>query len=182
VKIDPAERRDMRAAVKGMRTKADKIRALAAAGHERAKMASFLGIRYQHVRNVLVRLEARFPMGVPPSRGTGLAEPAAPLTEWQESGPDQEPTYGSFVIDEHGRIMLPRNVIAALDGEPQRPIPWRFEDGELKLMNRAAGIRWAQELAARSPNAHLISSDALIAERRAEAVREDERYARWRRD
>ena len=65
--------------------------------------------------------------------------------------------------------------------DQRRRIPWRFENGELKLMNRPAGIRWAQELVAKSPNAHLISSDALIAERRAEAAREDERYERWRR-
>jgi hypothetical protein len=173
----------MHAAVKGLRTKADKIRALSAAGYSKQTIASFLRIRYQHVRNVLVHPAATAPVGSRSSRARGFAEPVAePLTEWQESEPDQEPTYGSFVVDDQGRITLPRNVIAALDCEPRRRIPWRFEDGELKLMNHAAGIRWAQELTAKSPNADLISSDALITERRAEAAREEERYARWHRD
>ena len=39
----------------GLPTKAAKIRALDAAGYKRAEIARFLGIRYQHVRNVLIR-------------------------------------------------------------------------------------------------------------------------------
>lgn len=41
--------------VAGLATKADKIRALDAAGYSRADIARHLGIRYQHVRNTLVR-------------------------------------------------------------------------------------------------------------------------------
>jgi hypothetical protein len=41
--------------VKGLTTKADKIRALAKAGYLRTEIADFLGIRYQHVRHVLER-------------------------------------------------------------------------------------------------------------------------------
>lgn len=35
-------------------TKSSKIRALDASGYTRSQIANFLGIRYQHVRNVLV--------------------------------------------------------------------------------------------------------------------------------
>ncbi len=182
VKIDPVKRQHMRAAVKTLRTKADKIRALSAAGYSKPQVASFLGIRYQHVRNVLVRAEQNYPALRQPPRPKGFYEPPpAPMQEWQEAGPDEPPTYGSFVLDEHGRITLPRNVLAALDGEPRRSIPWRFEDGELKLMSRAAGIRFAQSMVAEMKKRHPGSwTDELIAERRAEAVREDERYERWR--
>ena len=38
----------------GLATKSDKIRALAKAGYARAEIAALLGIRYQHVRNVLL--------------------------------------------------------------------------------------------------------------------------------
>lgn len=38
----------------GLETKSDMIRALARAGYMRTEIASFLGIRYQHVRKVLV--------------------------------------------------------------------------------------------------------------------------------
>src|SRR5438445_358348 len=39
----------------GLETKSANIRALAQAGYDRAEIARALGIRYQHVRNVLVR-------------------------------------------------------------------------------------------------------------------------------
>jgi hypothetical protein len=41
--------------VKGLQTTSDKIRALAHAGYDRAQIAKYLDIRYQHVRNVLLR-------------------------------------------------------------------------------------------------------------------------------
>ena len=41
--------------IAGLRTKADKIRALFRAGYSRSEIAQCLGIRYQHARNVLVR-------------------------------------------------------------------------------------------------------------------------------
>jgi len=40
--------------VAGLPTKSAKIRALAAAGLSRSEIAKGLGIRYQHVRNVLI--------------------------------------------------------------------------------------------------------------------------------
>jgi hypothetical protein len=39
--------------IAGLATKSDKIRALARAGYARVEIAALLGIRYQHVRNVL---------------------------------------------------------------------------------------------------------------------------------
>ncbi|MQV31043.1 GIY-YIG nuclease family protein [Sinorhizobium meliloti] len=41
-------------AIAGLETKSDKIRALAKAGYLRTEISSLLGIRYQHVRKVLV--------------------------------------------------------------------------------------------------------------------------------
>ena len=39
----------------GLTTKSDKIRALAQAGYDRTEISRTLGIRYQHVRNVILR-------------------------------------------------------------------------------------------------------------------------------
>jgi hypothetical protein len=39
----------------GLTTKSDKIRALAQAGYDRTEISEILGIRYQHVRNVMLR-------------------------------------------------------------------------------------------------------------------------------
>ncbi len=50
---------DLARAVRELPTTAAKIRALAAKGQTRADIARALGIRYQHVRNVLVREEAK---------------------------------------------------------------------------------------------------------------------------
>ena len=41
--------------IKGLSTTADKIRALAHADYGRSEISKFLGIRYQHVRNVMLR-------------------------------------------------------------------------------------------------------------------------------
>ncbi len=41
--------------IRDMRTTSDKIRALATAGYLRSEISSILGIRYQHVRNVLLK-------------------------------------------------------------------------------------------------------------------------------
>lgn len=179
VVIDPAERRQMVRTTAGLRTKADKIRALAAAGCSKQKIASFLDIRYQHVRNVLIRSEPELPQ-----RAKGFAEPSpSPAAPWVAGGADDAPTYGSVVIDEQGRIALPPNVVSALGSEPGRPIPWRFEDGELKLMNQGAGVRFAQAMCADLAKEHPGSwADELIAERRAEAARDDAKDVRSRRD
>jgi hypothetical protein len=48
------QRQPMEMLVRDLDTKSDKIRALAHAGYVRGEIASFLGISYQHVRNVLV--------------------------------------------------------------------------------------------------------------------------------
>ena len=46
---------EMQGIVEGLPSIAARIRALDAAGYARADIAKFLGKRYQHVRNVLVR-------------------------------------------------------------------------------------------------------------------------------
>ena len=46
---------EMQGIVEGLPSIAARIRALDAAGYARADIARFLGKRYQHVRNVLVR-------------------------------------------------------------------------------------------------------------------------------
>jgi hypothetical protein len=50
-----SKRRSVAEVLKELHTTSDKIRALATAGYDRVEIADILGIRYQHVRNVLVR-------------------------------------------------------------------------------------------------------------------------------
>ena len=49
------QRRSPAEIVQGLQTTADKIRALANAGYDRTEISKILGIRYQHVRNVMLR-------------------------------------------------------------------------------------------------------------------------------
>ena len=67
--------------VEGLTTKSDKIRALGAAGFSRTEIAQFLGVRYQHVRNVLVQSGA-------PARGNRVAK-EAPVRAAAEPWPIQ---------------------------------------------------------------------------------------------
>jgi len=146
-------------------TKSAKIRALDAAGYKRARIADFLDIRYQHVRNVLVSRTSE------EARSSARA-PAPNETRDDTSG--EVLTYGRGTVDEKGRLALPVAVLDALEVRSGGWIPWRFEDGELRLMNRAAALRFGQSLAADLAKKHPGSwSDQLIAERRAEAARED---------
>lgn len=49
------QRRSPEEILQGLQTTADKIRALANAGYDRTEISKILGIRYQHVRNVMLR-------------------------------------------------------------------------------------------------------------------------------
>jgi hypothetical protein len=64
--------------IEGLITKADKIRALDAAGFSRAEIASFLGVPYQHVRNTLVQGRANARLG--PSKAA--PQPTATSDPW----------------------------------------------------------------------------------------------------
>lgn len=48
------DREPAKIVIEGLVTKSDKIRELARAGYSRTEIAAYLGVRYQHVRNVLV--------------------------------------------------------------------------------------------------------------------------------
>ena len=65
---------DLARAVRELPTTAAKIRALAAKGQSRADIARILGIRYQHVRNVLLRDEEKMKA----AEGTMPADAAMP--------------------------------------------------------------------------------------------------------
>src|SRR5687767_11262039 len=81
------DRARMDRATRGLPTKAAKIRELASAGFPRAQIAAYLGIRYQHVRNVLTQPHAGRAARVAPQRGLGESEPS--------------PAYDLQTVEEH---------------------------------------------------------------------------------
>ncbi len=130
--------------VTGLHTKAAKIRALDQAGYVRADIARYLGIRYQHVYNVLKRSKS-----------------------------DQPPPQVWVKVGEGGRMVIPAPYRRALGLEGADHVQMRLEGDEIRMVSRSGAIRRAQERVAKyvPPGRSLV--DELIAERRREAARED---------
>jgi hypothetical protein len=150
-----------------LRTKSDKIRALDKAGYKRARIADFLGIRYQHVRNVLVQPAPRRAIGIadPASRYSASLLPPAQSTAQLSNG--------RFTVDSSGRIALPPFLLARLMAAPGDEIPWWFEDGRLQIASWDVALKRAQDsFAAWFPNRGDMVEEYL-SEKRAEAQREN---------
>jgi hypothetical protein len=144
--------------VSGLPTKAEKIRTLDRAGAPRAEIARFLGVRYQHVRNVLVRSGAAGPADKPPTpREIDLD--SAPRSVWLRP-------------DSSGRVELPETFRAQSGIGDQEPVLARLQDGEIVLMSRRTALARAQALVREFVPEGVSLVDKLLAERRAEAERE----------
>jgi bifunctional DNA-binding transcriptional regulator/antitoxin component of YhaV-PrlF toxin-antitoxin module len=164
--LTPEDRERMLTLTEGMTTKADKIRALGRAGFPRARIAEFLGIRYQHVRNVLVQ--------------DASATYSVSRAQDRETRQDDVATYGRARLDESGRIVLPDGVIAHLNLRAGGVVPWRLEDDELVLMSPAAGVRRAREYFSRQEWKSASLVDELLRTRREDLRKEEERERRFR--
>src|SRR5262249_20156509 len=154
----------MKALTKGLSTKSDKIRALSEAGYSRGDIAKFLGIRYQHVRNVLVQ------SAKPAARGFAeAATPALVGAPMVPAGLDGIRHRMSLKVDAGGRVLIPSAVRDAMNvGEGDTVLAW-LEDGELHLVSPQVALRQAQELARKLIRGAGNLADELIAERREEA-------------
>lgn len=156
----------MKNLTKGLATKSDKIRVLSENGYSRGDIARFLGIRYQHVRNVLVQSANK--------AAPGFAETGAPIAGSPMAVPVPEGIRHrvTLKVDPGGRVLIPSAVREAMKiGEGDTVLAW-LEDGELHLVSPRVALRQARELARKLiPGADTLT-DELIAERREEARRE----------
>ena len=155
---------EMTALTTGLGTKSEKIRRLGQAGYSRQQIADFLGIRYQHVRNVLVDEERRArSAGEAPAAGPERADPQAPM-------PDP---HRAFRVDigPNGEVRLPKHVLEAAGTGPGRHLLVRFDDDEIKLVTPAATTRkihtWVRK--------YVPEGVSLVEELREERRREFER-------
>jgi AbrB family looped-hinge helix DNA binding protein len=162
--VDQARMKEL---TKGLATKSAKIRALSENGYSRGDIAKFLGIRYQHVRNVLVHPATK--------AAPGFAEAGAPpLTGSPATAavPEGIRHRVSLKVDAGGRVLIPSAVREAMKiGEGDTVLAW-LEDGELHLVGPQVALRQAQELARKLIRGGGSLADELIAERREEARRE----------
>jgi hypothetical protein len=157
-----AENNDFDMITKGLRTKSDKIRALAREGAATADIARYLGIRYQHARNVLVE------RGLHTRRdnkdaGTAAAEPALPG--------DRAVWVG---IDALGRLQIPAALLKAAGIAGDEPVHVSASEHGIEIRSRRAALRRAHEIAKQFLPDGVSLVDELIAERRREAGREND--------
>lgn len=158
--IAKSEQARLRRLVAGLATNAAKIRTLAQAGVARADIARFLGVRYQQVRNTLVRARP------------GLSEEKAPYGEQVERA--------WLTIGKDGRVVIPVAFRRLLGAEHGGPVQIRIQDGEVCLVGRDEVVRRVQARIKRLIPPGISLADELIAERRAEAAHEDQEEREFR--
>jgi bifunctional DNA-binding transcriptional regulator/antitoxin component of YhaV-PrlF toxin-antitoxin module len=76
-------------------------------------------------------------------------------------------------MSKEGRVLIPAEMRHALGLQAEEPLKLYIVDGELRIVSRREGIRRAQAIAARYKQPGLSVVDEFIAEKRAEAQRED---------
>ena len=176
--LTAAESRRVAALTRGLRTKAARIRSLAAAGFDRSQIANALGLGYQHVYNVLSASTERTgrvrdggpktasaPAVAYPSLDTAQGEP-----DHDQPGPD--PVRSTVAAG--GRVTVPAAFLDALGVSEGDSVVLSLEGDEVRLYGPDAAIRRVQRLVARYVPADVSLADELISERRREAVRESD--------
>jgi antitoxin component of MazEF toxin-antitoxin module len=163
--ISSLDRQRMDELTAGVRTKSDKIRRLAAAGYARADIARYLGIRYQFVYNVLSGPQPkaeRFARGSAPAAAEPESlEPSVPSPNWVWT-----------TVGKGGAVKLPVDFLDAMNVAEGDQVQMALDGDIVRVLSRAAALREAQELVRRYVPEGVSLVDQLLAERRAEAVRE----------
>lgn len=155
------ERRPMDEVVAGLTTKADKIRALFRAGYSRSEIARFLGVRYQHVRNVLVQ------------NGFMETQLSRPMPVEDVAPEDSLPVLVRMVIGPGGRVVIPAAYRKALEVEEGDYIVMQMDGDELRVVNDEKEFERAREVLAKYVPEGVSLVDELIADRRREAAAEE---------
>ncbi len=170
--VSDLDRRHMDELTAEASSKSDKIRCLRAAGYERGDIARYLDIRYQFVYNVdtAPRPKARKP---PP----GSPDEAAERAVADESAEPFEPApnWVWTIIRKGGVIQLTAEFLEAMGVAEGDQIQLALDGDVVRVLSRAAAIREVQDLVRRYVPKGVSLVDELLAERRAEAVREEGR-------
>ena len=139
-------------------TVSDRIRALARAGHSRAEIAKLLGKRYQHVRNVLEADKLKATPAPSPAKAPRSSRSLFPAR---------------MIVGADGRLEVPQEALRALGAGPGDVLIGTFRDGDFRLTDPVTSARRVRARIMASDKGAGSAVDELIAERRAEAARED---------
>jgi AbrB family looped-hinge helix DNA binding protein len=154
---------DIQLSISKLPTTSAKIRALAERGVERADIARTLGIRYQHVRNVLEQDKVRGAKSAAAGGNSATMADASVVRAAMKVrlGPD-------------GRVVIPaafRDVLSLKDGDV---LFARLEGGEIHLLTPQAAMRRVQAMVREFVPEGVSLVDELIEDRRREVERENE--------
>jgi bifunctional DNA-binding transcriptional regulator/antitoxin component of YhaV-PrlF toxin-antitoxin module len=141
---------------KGLDTKSEKMRVLAKAGCQTADIARYLDVRYQFVRNVLLREKEK------QTRANGHASSASPATE----SPNRTK------LDAGGWVKIPERAIVKLGLKPGETLTVTVDDGEIRLMTIPVAVRKAQAIVRQFVPEGVSLVDELLEDRRREFERE----------
>ena len=144
----------------GLSTKSDKIRALARQGVPTAEIARYLDIKYQHARNVLV--------------DCGLHQPKSAVALPAATAVPERRVWMSF--DKAGGLVIPADMLQQAGLTPDGRVFVGITPEGLELLSQKAALNRAHEIARKYIKPGSSHVDDFIAERRAEARREDEKY------
>ncbi|MCZ6859742.1 MAG: AbrB/MazE/SpoVT family DNA-binding domain-containing protein [Alphaproteobacteria bacterium] len=150
----PADKFAMDRITEGMKTKADKIRALAQEGYSRSDSARYLRIRYQQVRNVLIRSDVS-------AGGNEIADRNTNDRRWSKIGPG-------------GRVVISPSLLNVMGLSEGSDVQVVADENEIRIIPRDVVIARIQDLVAQFVPEGVSLVDELIAERRREAAREEQ--------
>ena len=142
----------------GLATKSEKIRVLARNGVPTAEIARFLGIRYQHARNVLVDSGLRGNQRTPASQRDA---------EIQTVPADTDHVW--LTVSDDGELKIPLALLKRAGLEPGARAHVRLGEEGLEVLSEAAALRRASRIARAYVPEGMSLVDDLIAERRREA-------------
>lgn len=164
-RLSPADRLRVDELTANLETKAARIRALDAAGFRKPQIADALGLRYQHVYNVLAPAAGRIGR-VAEGRPVVSAAAYSSLTRADPLDPVR------VVVEAGRRVMIPQAFVEAVGIAEGDDVVLSREGDELRLCSQETAIRRVQHLVAQYVPAGVSLVDELLAERRREAARE----------
>jgi AbrB family looped-hinge helix DNA binding protein len=88
--------------------------------------------------------------------------------------PERKRTVAKVTVDQQGRVLIPAEVRQALALKPGDALTLDIEGNDLRLRTTAQALRAAQEYLRRFVPADVSLADELVADRRAEAAREEQ--------
>lgn len=119
--------------------------------------------------------EPKTPYGVPRSGGIDAADVAQGKRKLPPPETLPDGTIRFFlVLGPKGRVLLPADMREAMGLEEGDVITGWLKSGEVRMHSHLHGLRKLQEEASSMAAASVYASDELIAERRAEAAKDDE--------